>query len=715
MPETRIIDTERHCASSAASLWRPKERGTNEAISSLPAAVNNGYAEQSPRMCDGFMRQYSRVLFVLIAVLISNISYLSSPLQAQKLKQLIEDGDKAFADNDFFSAAIYYNQAINQDSSDMAIQYKYAEASRLNYDYDIADHWYSKVFKKDSQGKLYPECSFWLAMIRKNKGKYKDAKKMFDKYAKKNKKKKDSYYVKKAIQEVAACDYAQLLMAGADKSVNVIHLDSAVNSKVSEYAPIQVDSVLYFSSLRDKKDHDKKNNVSYNKIYTSKKDSIRWQKAEELDSLFNKNGIHNANTAFNNDFTKVYITRCVQKDGQSFNCEIYSSDFKDGHWSPLQLLPEEINKKGTNNTQPAVGFLGEQEVLFFSSNRPGGEGQMDIWYSRINKDGTFDKAVNAGKKINSIEDEITPFYCKPCQELFFSSTWHKGLGAFDIFRSEFKDKEFSDVKNLGSPINTSYNDIYFSINSQKTAAFLSSNRIGSYFEEKESCCNDIYTFKIPRIDEPPVVVDSTKIFVTQMKLLVPLTLYFHNDEPDKKTLATTTTKNYKKTYEDYSAMREQYKKEYSKGAAAENIERAYSDIDNLFDDSVDAGMQDLDKFAQLMLKVLKDKEKVTITMKGFCSPLASTDYNVNLAKRRISSLRNYFMEYQNGVFVKYLDNQNSNEGSITFIDEQIGELKARPNVSDDYYDTKNSVYSPAAALERKIQIIAISTFSEGSK
>jgi hypothetical protein len=192
-------------------------------------------------------------------------------------------------------------------------------------------------------------------------------------------------------------------------------------------------------------------------------------------------------------------------------------------------------------------------------------------------------------------------------------------------------------------------------------------------------------------------------------------LYFHNDEPDKKTLAITTTKNYRKTYEDYSAMRDQYKKEYSKGAKDADLERAVSDIDNLFDDSVDAGMQDLDKFAQLLVKVLADSEKVTITMKGFCSPLASTDYNINLAKRRISSLRNYFMEYRNGIFVKYVNNTNPAEGSITFFDEDIGELKARPNVSDDYYDTKNSVYSPAAALERKIQIVAISTFSKGSK
>ena len=79
-----------------------------------------------------------------------------------------------------------------------------------------------------------------------------------------------------------------------------------------------------------------------------------------------------------------------------------------------------------------------------------------------------------------------------------------------------------------------------------------------------------------------------------------------NDEPDKKTTAITTKKNYKKTYEEYSAMREQYKKEYSKGAKDADLERAQSDIDLLFEDSVDVGMQDLDKFALLLLKVLKE-------------------------------------------------------------------------------------------------------------
>ena len=655
-------------------------------------------------------------LFFLILTLFQ-ILLNTNTIKAQKQSDIIENGDNAFSDNNYFSASLYYNQAILQDSTNILLQYKYAEASRLNFDYIVANHWYQKVLKVDIKGELFPECAFWLATTKKNAGNYKDSKKLFDKYIKKNKKKKNNYFILKATQELAACDYSSLLIASEDKSITIIHLDTLVNSTVSEYAPIQLDSVLYFSSLRNESNKDEKHNINYNKIYSATQGSVSWQKAIELDSSFNKNGIHNANTAFNTDKTKVYITRCEQKNARDFNCEIYFSAYKSGFWSNIQKLPPEINMEGFTNTQPAIGYLGKEEVLFFSSNRPGGEGNMDIWYCKLNNDGSYGKAINAGKKINSIEDEITPYYCNPCQELFFSSTWHKGLGGFDIFKSNFKDEGFGEANNLGLPINTSYNDIYFSISSTRKSAFISSNRPGSLFEGKESCCNDIYMFNIPVAPEIKVIpkkVDSTQIFVAQMKQLLPLTLYFHNDEPDKKTLAITTTRNYKKTYEDYYAMRELYISEYSKGAKDAKLLRAINDIDILFEDSIDAGMRDLELFSQLLVKVLKSGEKVTIILKGYCSPLASSDYNINLAKRRISSLQNYFMEYQNGVFLSFINKTDNSSASITFINEDIGELKARANVSDDYYDKKNSIYNPTAAIERKIQIIDFGSVSSTS-
>ena len=310
--------------------------------------------------------------------------------------------------------------------------------------------------------------------------------------------------------------------------------------------------------------------------------------------------------------------------------------------------------------------------------------------------------------INSYEDEITPFFEDVTHTLYFSSNHHKGMGSFDIFKSEYKDRKFAAPENAGYPVNSPLNDIYYSINSNKDKAYLSSNRLGSYFEEKQSCCNDIYAFAITPLikrDTTRKVVDTTKMIIEKMRVLVPLTLYFHNDEPDKKTLAITTPLNYKKTCLDYLAMLPQYLNEFPKGMEGEQKTIAENKVENFFEDSVQSGLNDLEKFALLLEDVLKRGEKVKITMKGFCSPLASTAYNVNLAKRRVCSLQNYFKEYKEKLFVPYIES-----GRVVFFEEDIGEL-TKSTVSDDYYDTRNSIYNPRAAAERKIQIIAVSSIT----
>ena len=638
--------------------------------------------------------------------------------QAQSIKQLLKQGSDAMSIKDYSSATQIYNQIILIDSSNVTYQLLFADAFRLNYDNATALHWYEKIFKQDN-GKTYTEVPFYIATQLKNTGKYKDAKKYFDKYYKKQKNSKDKtkkQLALKAKQEFEACDIAQILVKNP-VDVKILHLDSLVNSKVSEYAPFEYDSLLYFSSLRDKSKSDA-NGVGFNKLYTAHKSPTKenkFLKAQELDSLFNKNGIHNANTSFNADFTKIFVSRCGAINASQYKCEIFVSNFKDGHWTELQKLPAPINVEGSNTTQPCFSELNGKDALFFASDRGAGEGAMDIWYAYMNKDESFETPINAGKKVNTIEDEITPWYVKENNTLFFSSTWHKGLGNFDIFKSEYKNTtstgsvqyEFTDAQNLGYPINSSYNDIYYSINSKKDKAYISSNRLGSYFEDKPSCCNDIYSFPITPLTEPPKPIDTTALIINQMKVLCPLTLYFHNDEPEPKTKVIVTKKNYKKTYEDYTVLKQKYFAEYTKGLEGDAKNLAQNRVENFFEDSVDAGMQDLEKFAQLLEQVLARGEKVKITMKGYCSPLASTDYNVNLAKRRISSLQNYFLEYNNGEFVKYVNNTNPAEGNIEFTNEDIGELPIS-KVSDDVKDVRNSVYSPYAAMERKIQIIAVS-------
>jgi tetratricopeptide (TPR) repeat protein len=655
------------------------------------------------------MKKY--LVSLLLAAFFTLITIVET--KAQRLTLIVESGDAAFANNNFYGAAVFYNQAILKDSTDINLQYKYAQASRLNFDYDIADHWYTKVYNQDKQGIQFPECAFWLATIKKSKVNYKDAQDLFAQYVQKNKDASDSYMLKKAKQEMAACEYAQWLVLNPDPKVTMIHLDSSVNSKLSEYAPYEVDSILYFSSLRNSGNRDKKNYINYNKIYASTQNATNWEKAKELDTLFNDNNIHNANTSFNADKTKMFITHCRQKNAQDFICDIFISELKNNVWSPLKKLPPEINADGYTNSQPATGFLDGKEVLFFSSNRPEGEGKIDIWYSKINSDGTYEAPVNAGKKINSAEDEITPFYCNRCNELFFSSTWHKGLGGFDIFKSAYKNGSFEEPQNAGTPINSPYNDIYFSINTTNTQAFLSSNRVGSFYEERESCCNDIYMYTIP-FDSTAIkarqktiadslaaaLVEKEKHLsaISQLKTFSPIMLYFHNDEPDRQSLLSTTSVNYKTHYKEYAAKRKLYKKVLVRGKKTKSSEVLNKRID-LFFDSVTTGMHNLNSFTLVLTKALQEGTKITVTIKSYCSPLASDKYNEHLAKRRIRSVENYFKEYKNGILKQYIK-----EGSLKFAEEVKGESETKSKISDSFSDIKRSVFNLKAAYERRAEI-----------
>lgn len=644
----------------------------------------------------------SFILFILLAF---------NGLQAQSDRKLRLQAEAAMENKDWFAASQYYNRLHNHDSSDIATRYAYAEASFHNFDLDLSLRLFRKVIAADN-GKRYPLSFYRVGQILKGKEQYKEAKKWFLKFSRAKIKRQRydvDYYVTKSKLEAEACDLAQIL-----RSTSVIeapeHLDSTINSKLSEYAAFEKDSTLYFSSVRagNSKRRDP-NEVNYSKIYRTDFRKQKWSKIKALDTAINATYLHNANTCFSRDNKQMIVSRCVAKNASDYACELYVSLLINNRWKPLMRMDEPVNLTGYTTTQPCFGEIDGKEVLFFSSNRPGGRGGLDIWYAYREKDGSFSNPVNAGDKVNTPDDEITPWYVSKQKTLYFSSTWHPGLGGFDIFRSAFTGDSlpFSPPQNVGYPINSSYNDIYYSMNNRGDRVYLSSNRVGSFFENKLNCCNDIYRFAVNPVQEVPPAIDTAALITGQMKLLVPLTLYFHNDEPDPKTTNTVTTRNYQATYVSYMDLQNKYRKEFSAGLDGDGKEQARFKIENFFADSVDAGMRDLRKFSDLLLRTLRNGETVKITMKGYCSPLASTDYNVNLAKRRISSLRNYFMEKDNGVFVKYVTTENPAEGKLIFEDVDVGELPAS-RVSDDFKDKRNSVYSPSAASERKIQIIAVS-------
>lgn len=110
------------------------------------------------------------------------------------------------------------------------------------------------------------------------------------------------------------------------------------------------------------------------------------------------------------------------------HCDIYMTEVKsNGKWSNPIKLPAEVNSDSTQ-THPAIGNSKEGEVLYFSSNRAQGTGGMDIWYS-IKKGDAWTPAMNLGKKINTLGDDITPYYDSKNYMLYFSSNGWAGMGA----------------------------------------------------------------------------------------------------------------------------------------------------------------------------------------------------------------------------------------------------------------------------------------------
>jgi hypothetical protein len=626
------------------------------------------------------------------------IVLLSISGKAQNQKQLVKVGDELIEKyGDYYGASLWYKKALDFDSTYIDIVFKYAEALRNYNDYAKAESKYFYIFRKD-RGKEYPLAPFWHATMQKYNGKYADAKKSFKRAKRYFTRDRKGYHYQKVMNEIKSCE-AAIKIRRDSLPLDIKNLGSSINTYSSELGGTLLnDSTVIFSSLRDEQMEDdyvvKDTSLYLVRLFQGSKHGDIWQSDDKLDEKINEPNYHIANGCLNPKGNVFYYTRC----DRSFNCKIYAIKYNDGEWkTPYEV--KGVNIDGYTTTQPSVTEIDGKEVLLFSSNRPGGKGRMDIWYARKGNGDTFNTPANCGENINTIEDEITPFYNTKDTVLNFSSNWHFGLGGFDVFKSKTDLIKFGKPENMGFPINTSTNDFYYNI--RNNTALITSNRIGSFTKKGETCCNDIYEYEIP---------DTIKPLYTTLEELnryLPVRLYFHNDHPNPRSRDTLTEHNYITTYKGYTRLYNEYKREFSKGLKNEVKEDALLEIEDLFSEFIDKGASDLQLFTPLLKKELVDGKTVTLTIKGFASPLSKSDYNVNLTLRRVSSLINYLSEYENGSLLPYINGTAENGAKLEFIKVPFGEYQSGTTISDDIKDKRNSVYSPGAALERKIEIIAI--------
>ena len=613
-------------------------------------------------------------------------------------------GDEAIEESDYFGASVYYGKALKMDSTDLAVHYKYAMSLAQYNSYRKALTSFEELIKKDV-GKSHVDALFWLATMQKNEGDYENAMENFLAYSVVSEK-QGGFLHEKAKHEYQSCEYAFGTIENV-VDVEISDLGNEINTAGSEFGPMLAnDTVLYFSSLRVEKRDKKKsiadidNNI---KIYEAKKQGENsWKTSGPLDTLVNEAGFNVANGSISPDKKRMYFSRCTEDNV----CSIYVSNFKEGKWQAPSKLNNDINLHGSTATQPNIAMVHGDEVLFFVSDRKGGEGNLDIWYSVL----SFGSKIKYGKtrpvegRVNTKGDEITPYFETNTNTLYFSSNWHYGYGGFDVFKSYGSYKRFTAPENMGLPYNSSANEYYFSVNSDLTKGFFASNRAGSLALEDEICCNDLYAFKAPiQISEEDVEV---------LKRFLPASLYFHNDSPDPKSTNTKTDVTYMDTYNQYHELKDKYKKECGKGLSKEEAAKEKEDIEAFFREYLDKGVSDLQLFLDLLLTELQKGRKIQLTIRGYASPLAKTDYNVNLTFRRISSLINYIRSVDNGIFAPYMDINAKGRGHLSILKIPLGDYRAGEQVSSNVDDKRSSVYSKSAALERKIEITSVNLEKE---
>jgi hypothetical protein len=189
-----------------------------------------------------------------------------------------------------------------------------------------------------------------------------------------------------------------------------------------------------------------------NAIMFSKKIRGKWQTPIEINSSLNA-GDDCSTCSLNSDGTLLFLYKEDNYDGN-----IYSSEYADGKWTPIKKLNKNINTK-YYESHASVSANGKK--LYFTSNRNGGQGGLDIYLSEKDASGDWGPAINLGSTVNTKYNEDTPFITINDSLLYFSSEGHKGMGGYDIFRSSGTGSTWQSPENLGFPINSTDDDKFF--------------------------------------------------------------------------------------------------------------------------------------------------------------------------------------------------------------------------------------------------------------
>lgn len=352
--------------------------------------------------------------------------------------------DTYYYNGQFEKASIWYKKLIDSYSEEIDSEYffRYSQSLKSTEDYNNADIYmekFSRLKKNDIRANLYTKQKDYLARIEYQSNRYE------------------------------------------------MHRAS-INSEFSDFGTAFYGEFIVFSSSRDtlllKQRTHKWTESSFLELYKAKYDITNGNLSEatkfskEINSKF-----HESTPVFTNDGNTIYFTGNHLEKNNTNGLKIYRSFKKpNGIWSEPESLP--FNNDEYSVAHPSLN--NNEDVLYFTSDMPGGFGQSDIYKVNILEDGSFGEVINLGNDINTEGKETFPYVSKQ-NMLYFSSNGHQGLGGLDIFVTQLLSDGNEDIINIGKPINGPKDDFAFIINDDTKVGYFSSNR-------NKDMNDDIYSF-----------------------------------------------------------------------------------------------------------------------------------------------------------------------------------------------------------------------------
>lgn len=426
---------------------------------------------------------------IKINILILFVTLLA--LEAGAQQQKLEKAEKLFDDYAYIDAIKIYERIASKGFKSEDLFQKLGDAYYFNSEFAEVNRWYGELFALGTQPNS--EYFYRYSQTLKSVGEYDKSAQMMAKFIEKNATDERGQLYKE--------DKNYLDEIRKNSGRYAIE-NAGINSEGQDYGTAFYDGKLVFASSRQSntmsKRIDKRTGLSFTNLYAANVKSDGTFETPEKFSGAIDSKFHEATPAFSKDGKTMYFTRNNYNNGKKGESsdnkmllKIYKAVLENGKWTNIAELP--INSNDYNTAHPALSP--DDKTLYFVSDRPGGMGQSDIYKVTINSDGTFGNSVNLGRKINTEGKETFPFVSDE-NELYFSSDGHPGLGGLDIFRSKVEKEGFSKPLNVGEPVNGRQDDFSFMIDTKSQAGFFSSNRDGG------TGYDDIYRFKEKRKLDP---------------------------------------------------------------------------------------------------------------------------------------------------------------------------------------------------------------------